>query len=101
MSERHNKLTHLHTHPQSMKMVMALTVTESGCVYHLKRPGAVMNAGDIIARMDLDDPSIVTKAHLYTGGFPPSKTTLPRDAEKLNHIYQSRRAVLDNVLNGE
>lgn len=85
---------------ESMKMVMALTVTESGCVYHLKRPGAVLNAGDIIARMDLDDPSLVTKAQLYTESFPPSKTTLPRDAEKLNHIYQSRRAVLDNVLNG-
>ena len=84
-----------------MKMVMALTVAESGCVYHLKRPGAVLNAGDIIARMDLDDPSLVTKAQLYTDSFPPSKTTLPRDAEKLNHIYQSRRGVLDNVLNGE
>lgn len=83
-------------------MVMALTVTESGCVYHLKRPGAVLNAGDIIARMDLDDPSIVTKAQLFTGGFPtPSKTKLPKEDEKLNHIYQTRRAVLDNVLNGK
>lgn len=86
---------------ESMKMVMALTVTESGCVYHLKRPGAVLNAGDIIARMDLDDPSIVTKALLFTGDFPhPSNTTLPKEDEKLNHIYQTRRAVLDNVLNG-
>ncbi|XP_069956208.1 acetyl-CoA carboxylase isoform X2 [Cherax quadricarinatus] len=85
---------------ESMKMVMALTVTESGCVYHLKRPGAVLSAGDIIARMDLDDASIVTKAKLYTGGFPSSTTPLPREDEKLNHIYQTRRAILDNVLNG-
>ncbi|XP_042208168.1 acetyl-CoA carboxylase-like [Homarus americanus] len=85
---------------ESMKMVMALTVTESGCVYHLKRPGAVLSAGDTIARMDLDDPSIVTKAQLFTEGFPPSKTPLPREDEKLNHIYQTRRAILDNVLNG-
>lgn len=83
-----------------MKMVMALTVTESGCVYHLRRPGAVLNAGDVIAKMDLDDPSIVTKAQLFTGEFPPSKTPLPREDEKLNHIYQTRRAILDNVLNG-
>ncbi|XP_045594879.2 acetyl-CoA carboxylase isoform X3 [Procambarus clarkii] len=85
---------------ESMKMVMALTVTESGCVYHLKRPGAVLSAGDIIARLDLDDSSIVTKAQPFTGGFPTNNTPLPREDEKLNHIYQTRRAILDNVLNG-
>ncbi|KAK3859492.1 hypothetical protein Pcinc_034403 [Petrolisthes cinctipes] len=85
---------------ESMKMVMTLTVNESGCVYHLKRPGAVLNAGDIIGRLDLDDASIVTKAQLYDGGFPPSKSALPREDEKLNHIYHTRRAILDNVLDG-
>lgn len=85
---------------ESMKMVMALTVTESGCVYHVRRPGAVLNAGDVIAKMDLDDPSIVTKAQLFKGGFPPSKTPLPKEDEKLNHIYLTRKAILDNVLNG-
>lgn len=82
-------------------MVMTLTVNESGCVYHLKRPGAVLNAGDIIARLDLDDASIVTKAQLYDQGFSPSKTPLPREDEKLNHIYHTCRAVLDNVLDGK
>ncbi|KAK7068522.1 hypothetical protein SK128_027163 [Halocaridina rubra] len=85
---------------ESMKMVMALTVAESGCVYHLKRPGAVLNAGDIIARMELDDSTRITRAQTFTGGFPPSKAPLPREDEKLNHIYHTRRAMLDNVLNG-
>lgn len=86
---------------QSMKMVMALTVSESGCVFHLKRPGAILNAGDTIARLELDDSSRITRAQAFTGGFPPSKTPLPREDEKLNHIYHTCRAVLDNILSGE
>lgn len=85
---------------ESMKMVMALTVSESGCVFHLKRPGAILNAGDTIARLELDDSSRITRAQAFTGGFPPSKTPLPREDEKLNHIYHTCRAVLDNILSG-
>lgn len=82
-------------------MVMALTVSESGCVFHLKRPGAILNAGDTIARLELDDSSRITRAQAFTGGFPPSKTPLPREDEKLNHIYHTCRTVLDNILSGE
>ena len=83
-------------------MVMTLTVTEAGCVYHLKRPGAVLNAGDVIARLDLDDPSRVVRAKPFEGPFPPSKqTSFPKDDQKLNNVYQTSRVTLDNILNGE
>lgn len=31
---------------------------------------SVMNPGDLIATLDLDDPEAVTKAEPYPGGFP-------------------------------
>lgn len=81
-------------------MVMALSVVESGRVVPLKRPGAVLNAGDVIARLDLDDPSRVVKAKLFEGELPPSKTSMPRGDQKLNQIYITARTTLDNILNG-
>ncbi len=52
-----------------MKMVMTLTTQESGVVHHIKRSGAVLEAGSILARLDLDDPTRVHRAELYTKGF--------------------------------
>lgn len=40
-------------------MVMTLTVEESGCVYFVKRPGAVLEPGCMVARLQLDDPSSI------------------------------------------
>ncbi|KAG7249269.1 hypothetical protein CRUP_007736 [Coryphaenoides rupestris] len=42
-----------------MKMVMALTVPESGRIHFVKRPGAVLVPGCVVARIDLDDPSSI------------------------------------------
>ena len=42
-----------------MKMVMTLTVQQSGCVHFVKRPGAVLEPGCVMAHIDLDDPSSV------------------------------------------
>lgn len=42
-----------------MKMVMTLNVQQSGCIYFVKRPGAVLQSGCIMAHMELDDPSSV------------------------------------------
>lgn len=40
-------------------MVMTLTVQQSGCIQFVKRPGAVLEPGCVVARMDLDDPSSI------------------------------------------
>lgn len=42
-----------------MKMVMTLTAVESGCIHYVKRPGAALDPGCVIAKMQLDNPSKV------------------------------------------
>lgn len=83
-----------------MKMVMTLTAGEAGSIFYTKRPGAVLEAGAIIATLELDDPSLVTKAQLYKGPFPELDVSQPVGSEKLNHIHNSYKAVLENTLAG-
>lgn len=40
-------------------MVMTLTAGESGCIHYVKRSGAVLDPGCVIAKLQLDDPSRV------------------------------------------
>lgn len=42
-----------------MKMVMTLTAGESGCIHYVKRAGAALDPGCVIAKLQLDDPSRV------------------------------------------
>ncbi len=44
-----------------MKMVMMLTVQQSGCIHFVKRPGAVLEPGCVVAHIDLDDPSSILR----------------------------------------
>lgn len=45
-------------------MIMTLNVQESGVVKYIKRPGATLEAGCVVARLELDDPS---KVHSVCG----------------------------------
>ncbi|XP_017779998.1 PREDICTED: acetyl-CoA carboxylase isoform X2 [Nicrophorus vespilloides] len=83
-----------------MKMVMTLTSTESGLLYYAKRPGAVMEPGSIIATIELDDPCLVAKAQLYKGPFPELDVSHPVASDKLNHIHNSYKSILENHLAG-
>lgn len=49
---------------QVMKIIMTLTVEESGRVHYVKRPGALLEAGCVIARLELDDPTKVKPVSL-------------------------------------
>lgn len=40
-------------------MVMSLVVEESGCVHFVKRSGAVLEPGCMVAHLELDDPSSI------------------------------------------
>lgn len=40
-------------------MVMTLTTAESGCIHYVKRAGAALEPGCVIAKLQLDDPSRV------------------------------------------
>lgn len=44
-------------------MVMTLNASESGCIHYVKRAGAVLEPGCIIAKLQLDDPSRVQQVY--------------------------------------
>ncbi|XP_008280276.1 acetyl-CoA carboxylase isoform X2 [Stegastes partitus] len=77
-----------------MKMVMTLTVHQSGCVHFVKRPGAVLEPGCVVANMVLDDPSSIARVELNTATLPPQQP-LPMVGEKLHQVFHS---VLDNLV---
>ncbi|XP_022661132.1 acetyl-CoA carboxylase-like isoform X3 [Varroa destructor] len=83
-----------------MKMVMTLTVEETGVVYLIKRPGAVLEAGAELARLELDDPTRVNKALPYQQGFPDPKEDLGQKFDKLNQQFTSAKYELENILDG-
>lgn len=81
-----------------MKMVMTLTSLESGTVTFLKRQGAVLEGGSIIGSMELEDPSLVTRAQLYRGTWPINDNiNVP---EKLNRVHNNFKTILENTLAG-
>ncbi|KAM9329623.1 acetyl-CoA carboxylase 2 isoform 2-T2 [Gastrophryne carolinensis] len=82
-----------------MKMVMTLVVQEPGHIHYVKRPGAVLESGCVVAQIDLDDPSKVHQAELYTGDLLPQQT-LPIMGEKLHQVFHNVLENLINVMNG-
>nr|WDE40200.1 acetyl-CoA carboxylase [Tegillarca granosa] len=82
-----------------MKMVMELRVTENGCVHYVKRPGAVLDPGSVVAHLDLDDPSRVQQAQPYTGRLPIPQNPSSH-GEKLHQVFQRTRAELENIMAG-
>uniref|UniRef100_A0AAQ4PDY4 acetyl-CoA carboxylase n=1 Tax=Gasterosteus aculeatus aculeatus TaxID=481459 RepID=A0AAQ4PDY4_GASAC len=77
-----------------MKMVMALTVQQSGCVHFVKRAGAVLTPGCVVARLALDDPSSIHLVELNTAVLPPQQP-LPTVGEKLHQVFH---CVLENLV---
>ncbi|MQM19485.1 hypothetical protein Taro_052489 [Colocasia esculenta] len=53
-----------------MKMCMPLLLPASGVIHFVMTEGQAMQAGDLIARLDLDDISAVRKAEPFNGQFP-------------------------------
>uniref|UniRef100_T1JBH2 Uncharacterized protein n=1 Tax=Strigamia maritima TaxID=126957 RepID=T1JBH2_STRMM len=82
-----------------MKMVMTLSVTECGSIHFIKRPGAVLEAGSLIANLEMDDTSRCLQAPYYLGKF--SETDAPTvHGDKLNQIFQMMRQILEFMLQG-
>uniref|UniRef100_A0A8C9UAR0 acetyl-CoA carboxylase n=1 Tax=Serinus canaria TaxID=9135 RepID=A0A8C9UAR0_SERCA len=82
-----------------MKIVMTLAVEEAGQLNYVKRPGALLEAGCIIARLQLDDPSKVKPAQPFTGGLP-AQQTLPITGEKQHQVLRNVLDNLTNIMNG-
>jgi len=54
---------------EAMKMVMPLKAGAAGQVKHLKGPGSIVAAGELLARLQLDDPSSAPQLGMFTGSF--------------------------------
>ena len=83
-----------------MKMVMELRVAESGCVHYIKRPGATLDPGSTIAKLQLDDPSRVQTATLFDGKLPLSTTTHSMYGDKLHQVFTNALTYVKNILSG-
>ncbi|XP_052244589.1 acetyl-CoA carboxylase-like isoform X1 [Dreissena polymorpha] len=82
-----------------MKMVMELRVTESGCIHYVKRPGAVLDSGSLVANLTLDDPTRVVQATPCKDKLPNSENP-PTHGMKLHQIYQRSVEELEQILAG-
>uniref|UniRef100_A0A665X7M6 acetyl-CoA carboxylase n=1 Tax=Echeneis naucrates TaxID=173247 RepID=A0A665X7M6_ECHNA len=77
-----------------MKMVMTLTAAESGCIHYVKRTGAALEPGCVIAKLQLDDPS-----RLHTGALPSIQAVALR-GEKLHRVFHNTLDHLVHIMNG-
>ncbi|XP_019714440.1 acetyl-CoA carboxylase 1 isoform X1 [Hippocampus comes] len=82
-----------------MKMVMTLTAAESGCIHYVKRAGASLEPGCVIAKLQLDDPTRVQQAELHTGTLPSTQAVALR-GEKLHRVFHNTLDHLVHVMNG-
>jgi acetyl-CoA carboxylase/biotin carboxylase 1 len=56
-----------HTLKLRPKMIMPIKASESRKIIHDLSPGSVISAGDLLASLDLKDPSKVKKIESFTG----------------------------------
>uniref|UniRef100_A0A673Z9H0 acetyl-CoA carboxylase n=1 Tax=Salmo trutta TaxID=8032 RepID=A0A673Z9H0_SALTR len=82
-----------------MKMVMTLTALESGCIHYVKRAGAVLEPGCVIAKLQLDDPGRVQQAELHHGALPVIQAVALR-GEKLHRVFHSTLDHLVHIMSG-
>ena len=75
---------------EAMKMIMPIKATESGKITHNLSPGSVISAGDLLASLELKDPSKVKKIGTFDGTLDIPESTMEMDAQKS----------LSNVLSG-
>ncbi|XP_031574256.1 acetyl-CoA carboxylase-like [Actinia tenebrosa] len=83
-----------------MKMVMPLTVPESGCVHFVKSPGAVLEPGTFLANLELDDPSQVTQAEIYRKPFPESEDGIKGKGVKRHQVFRRTYESLQHIMDG-
>ena len=72
---------------EAMKMIMPLKAGASGSVKHVKQPGSIVQAGELLARLQLDDPSSVPQLEPFQGVF--SLTRGPRGEESREGVARA------------
>jgi acetyl-CoA carboxylase/biotin carboxylase 1 len=67
---------------EAMKMIIPIKSTESGKITNSLSPGSVINAGDLLATLELKDPSKTQKIENFEGSLE-YKTSLDTDPKEL------------------
>lgn len=78
-------------------MVMTLLAPAPGKVRFQQLEGALLAAGDMIARLDLDDPAAVQAVTPYTGSFPelgPPQVHSSRSDQRFKSAFQAAKNIL-------
>eukprot|EP00127_Corallochytrium_limacisporum_P002994 Clim_evm41s144 gene=Clim_evmTU41s144 len=97
--EGHVKSGQAYAEIEVMKMYMPLVASESGVLRQSKNPGAVVQAGEIIGNLTLDDPSRVQRPSRFEDGFPEWMTYLA-GSRKPHHIREKAQTILEAVMDG-
>ena len=84
---------------QVMKMVMTLLAPADGLVHFQQLEGSLLSAGDLIARLELDNPAAAQQITPYTGGFPELGPPLVHSS-KVDQRFKAALASAKNVLQG-
>lgn len=82
-----------------MKMYMPLITQEAGTVNLIKQPGAVLEAGDILGILALDDPSRVKHAQPFSAQLPdlgPPQVVGNKPPQRFALLH----SILQNILQG-
>jgi len=67
---------------EAMKMIMPIKATESGKITHNLSPGSVISAGDLLASLELKDPSKVKKIGTFDGTLDIAESAVELDPTK-------------------
>jgi len=67
---------------EAMKMIMPLKASESGKITHSVSPGTVISAGDLLASLELKDPSKVKKISVFDGDLDIEEADLDVDPKE-------------------
>lgn len=80
-------------------MIMELRSTVSGTIKHVKRNGTVLEVGSIIARLQVDDASLVQKSVLFEGQFTSAQGPKVK-GNKIHQIFAINKEALSHILVG-
>ena len=96
---QHVKAGQTYAEVEVMKMYMPLITQEAGTVNLIKQPGAVLEAGDILGILALDDPSRVKHAQPFSAQLPalgPPQIVGNKPPQRFALLH----SILQNILQG-
>ena len=82
-----------------MKMVMTLVAPASGKIFYQALEGSPLSSGDMIARLELDNPDAAQQVTQHTGGFPELGPPLVYSS-KVDQKFKTAFTAAKNVLQG-